>query len=205
MIHHPANFMSVYQLMCRVNGLFFGGRTHRAQSTEIVSEIDVESHRNEIRDELQRCKEKLSHEFSERTVYRLLFAFTVFFDECILTSGTENHTKWRALQSELYETDEGGLLFYDTLDELLSEEHPSVVYEAFYFCLRLGFLGKLAGQPKRVASYMNALSERFSQPVEAVPQSTSATPKVFRLHSYQWYYAAALSCNLAFWAVIRFA
>ena len=79
--------------MCRVNGLFFGGRTHRAQSTEIVSEIISNHSEMKFRDELQRCKEKLSHEFSERTVYRLLFAFTVFFDECILTSGTENHTK----------------------------------------------------------------------------------------------------------------
>ena len=112
--------------------------------------------------------------------------------------------KWRALQSELYETDEGGLLFYDTLDELLSEEASSVVYEAFYFCLRLGFLGSLR-TTKRVASYMNALSERFSQPVEAVPQSTSATPRFFDSIHISGTMRLPLSCNLAFWAVIRFA
>lgn len=195
----------MYELMCRVNTLCFGGRLNTNQSGVVLNEVDLEQLRAEIRAQLDGTREALSNQFSERTVYRLLFGFTVFFDECVLTSRADAHLKWQTLQSELYETDEGGLLFYETIDELLEEEHPSFVYEAFYFCLRLGFLGKLAGQPKRVNAYMNALSARFKQPDQSTVETPGTDAKVFKLHAYQWYYAVAISCNVALWAVMRFA
>ena len=189
----------MYELIIK-SMLCFAPNTN--QSGVVLNEVDLEQLRAEIRAQLDGTREALSNQFSERTVYRLLFGFTVFFDECVLTSRADAHLKWQTLQSELYETDEGGLLFYETIDELLEDEHPSFVDEAFYFCLRLGFLGKLAGQPKRVNAYMNALSARCS-PTKALWRRGYRRKSLQPMHTNGS--AVAISCNVALWAVMRFA
>ena len=55
-----------------------------------------------------------------------------------------------------------------------------------------------AGQPKRVNAYMNALSARFKQPDQRLWRRRVPTQSLL-LHAYQWYYAVAISCNVALW------
>jgi type IV/VI secretion system ImpK/VasF family protein len=199
--------INVYTLMYRTNSIFVGAPSSEANLATRVErpvDVDLDEFRTEIRQVLTECRELLSNEFSERTVYRLLFGFTVFFDEAVLAGGRGNTTGWRSLQRELYDTDEGGTLFYEALDEVLAEENISLVYEAFYFCLKLGFRGKLAGQEKRVEAYKDALISHFDLPPVSTPIPETSPVKVFRLHSYHWYYTVALSCNVAFWAAIRY-
>ena len=111
------------------------GATDAVQSSGYIGggpQSDMGNLRSDILDTLAECRETLSAEISERAAYRMLFAFTVFFDEAVLAGGLASSTEWHSLQRELFDTDEGGQLFFDTLDEILSEEHDSLMYEAFF-------------------------------------------------------------------------
>jgi len=196
--------VDVYTLMCRVNRT----QVMEDQTPSYIGNRplgDPTTLRAEIQKTLLDCREVLSAEISERAAYRMLFAFTVFFDEAVLAGGLAPSTGWASLQRELFDTDEGGQLFFDTLDEILAEEHNSLMYEVFYFCLKLGFQGKYTGQDKRIQVYKDKLSERFELPDPEPARDTRPTAKVFKLHSYHWYYAAAFSVNIVFWAAMRFA
>ena len=95
--------------------------------------------------------------------------------------------------------------FFDALDEALATEQPILVYEAYYFCLSLGFRGRLAGNDSGTALYRNALEAKFERPEELAPESATAVdkPKTYRRHSYLWYYAAAVTGNIACWFLIK--
>ena len=109
------------------------------------------------------------------------------------------------LQQLFYETDQGGELFFEALDEDLTTDHPSAVYETYYFCLNLGFRGKYADNESRIKIYRHNLEERFAKPEEETRQelAPAVEPKLFKRYSYLWYYAVAILGNAICWFWIR--
>jgi type IV/VI secretion system ImpK/VasF family protein len=159
--------------------------------------------RADLRQRLLALKQELAPRLEERECYLMLFALVVHFDEVVRTSFPEaDHATWPLLQKELFDTDRGGELFYQSLNELL-EKHkgPSAVHEVYYFCLSLGFRGKYAQDPEPRTQLMNKLRALLAAAVPAERELDLAgerpgSARVPRLRSRAWPYAAAAALVL---------
>jgi type IV/VI secretion system ImpK/VasF family protein len=105
---------------------------------------------------------------SEHEVYYTLFPIVVYTDELVngVTRGATS--RWEPLQSELYDIDNGGEVFYQILDARLRQEetHP-LVFEVFYYCLNDGFCGVYASDSRKIEEYKARLTERIrTKPIE---------------------------------------
>lgn len=69
------------------------------------------------------------------------FAVFAWIDELILNSAWDGKSEWRRnlLQREFYNTQNGGVEFYEKLEKLGHEENH--IREVYYFCLVSGFTG----------------------------------------------------------------
>jgi type VI secretion system protein ImpK len=166
--------------------------------------------RAELRQRLLALKEQLSGRVSDREAYLMLFAVVVHFDEAVRTSFPEaDHATWPLLQKELFDTERGGELFYQSLGELLDgPKLAPVVYNIYYFCLSLGFRGKYAQEPERREQLMmrvrDWLMATAPQPTEIMvaadrPPLSSRVP---RIHSFAWPWAMAGVLVVAIWVAL---
>ena len=122
--------------------------------------------REDIRKDLTSMRTELGNHFSERDCYLMLFPIVVYFDEIIqvLHPGANKET-WVPLQREFFQTDQGGELFFDTVDELLDQELPSLIYEVYFFCMSMGFSGRFAGNTQKLQAYMSRIKAKFKAPI----------------------------------------
>jgi hypothetical protein len=75
----------------------------------------------------------------------------------------EQQTRWSLLQSELFQINYGGDVFYDFVDERLDKhDTPPMVFEVLYFCLAAGFVGKFGESSGKVQRYRTLLSEQIA-------------------------------------------
>jgi type VI secretion system protein ImpK len=161
--------------------------------------------RAQIRDRLMALKADLGHLMSERSGYLALFPIVVCIDEIVMTRYVDlDRGDWVPFQRDLFQTDEGGDLFYTTIDDLLETDQPSIIFEIFYFCLRIGFGGRHAGDRARIGSYMKRLAARFE-----VPPTAGAPPIVEEpfgtvvFARIRWlYYGAAVLALLVLYGVL---
>lgn len=158
--------------------------------------------RTELRDQLIRARKRLGKIWTERDSYLLLFPLVVHLDEIVQMLVPEGRGGgWTLLQKELFDTEKGGQLFYEALDELLETEQANpFVYEVYAFCLSLGFRGKYLGLEAEVDGYKESLSERLATPAELQPE-INAGPEVATtvrsVRSQLWYYAFAILLIIA--------
>ncbi len=129
---------------------------------------DLVDLRSRLRKRLTWLKAKLAEVLSEHEVYYTLFPIVVYADEMIngVTRGAS--ARWEPLQSELYDIDNGGEVFYSILDDRLRQEetHP-LVFEVFYFALSDGFCGAYASDSRKIDEYKARLLERIrTKPIE---------------------------------------
>lgn len=169
-----------------------------AQRRQARSAGELRPLRVELRKQLLALKNELTTRLTERESYLTLFALVVHLDEVVRTSFPEaDHATWPLLQKELFDTERGGELFYQSLAELLdAQKLAPVVYQIYYLCLSLGFRGKYAQEPERRAQVMKKLRDWLvaSVPVEGDVDADplDAPPaRVPRLRSRAWPYAAA--------------
>jgi type IV/VI secretion system ImpK/VasF family protein len=128
---------------------------------------DLVELRSVLRKRLTWLKAKLGEVLSEHEVYYTLFPIVVYADE-LVNAVAPGALRWEPLQSELYEIDNGGEVFYSILDARLRQEetHP-LVFEVFYYCLSDGFLGVHQSDPRKIDEYKVRLVERIRpKPVE---------------------------------------
>jgi type IV/VI secretion system ImpK/VasF family protein len=169
--------------------------------------------RAELHKELTALKTSLTGRVSDRESYLMLFALVVHLDEVIRTSFPEaDRVMWPLLQQELFATDRGGELFYQAIGEILetSRIEPAVP-QVYYFCMSLGFVGKLAQEPERRKEVMDKLRERLvasaPSPTPTVDLSQERPPvRVPLIRSAAWPWAIAgaallaLHVGLSLWA-----
>jgi hypothetical protein len=126
----------------------------------------------------------------------VLFPIVLTLDELVQTRYAEiDQRSWPLLQRELFSVDQGGELFYETLDEILERGLSTpLVLEVFTFCLSVGFRGKHSGDEETVIAYLGRLRGRLDQGATAAPEdSTRVSSGLIRPAGRFWwlYYVAA--------------
>jgi cell division protein FtsN/type VI protein secretion system component VasF len=162
--------------------------------------------RAEIRTQLDFLRMKLAEQLTERDCYLVLFPIVAFFDEYVQTTYLgENQLDWPPLQRELFQIDDAGEIFYDTVDDILRKPQTiPFIYEVYYFCLNKGFLGRHIGDPVKINEYLKRLREKI--PVvdladfQAVPEDTG---RIRPIGSSIWYYAASVLAVIAIYFLLR--
>lgn len=168
--------------------------------------VDIVALRAELRSRLVKLKTKLAETLTEREVYYALFPLVVYSDELAQSATHGRAGAWPALQHELYEIDNGGELFYSSIDILLKREETSpLIFEVFYLCLSDGFLGQYVNAPEKIGDYKARLAARIpvASPTEKSEGKGQERP-VELLEFPKWYYLAAAAAVLGVFAVLHF-
>lgn len=151
--------------------------------------------RESVRKQLDLLRISLSGRLTDQESYYILFAIVIYIDENIRTKVLEKaQLAWPLLQKELFDIDDGGNLFYDTLDHILKKPEISLfVSEVFYFCLKHGFQGRYIDDPVTIADYMKTLELKIKK--DELPSQTVIPEKVrpfpYLIHP-AWYYGTAV-------------
>jgi type IV/VI secretion system ImpK/VasF family protein len=163
--------------------------------------------RAKLRKRLQWLKSKLSEALTEHEVHYVLLPFVIYIDELVTSVTRGQAARWEPLQSELYEIDNGGELFFTILDDHLrkSETHP-IIFQMFYFCLSDGFVGMCESDPRKIDEYKARLAERIPLlPVSEQPPER-AHGHFVELVPFPWQvYAWAVAAIVAGWMLLHWA
>jgi type IV/VI secretion system ImpK/VasF family protein len=155
---------------------------------------DVVEARAEIRTQLDFLRVKLAETLAERDCYLVLFPIVAYFDEHVQTRYLdENQLSWPPLQKELFQIDDAGELFYETVDDLLRKPQTiPFIYEVYYFCLNQGFQGKYVDNPVKISEYMKKLREKIPVvDLSRVGSASEETGQIRLVGSAIWYYLAS--------------
>ena len=176
--------------------------------------LTLVSVRSEVRTQLDRLRMVLHDHYTERDAYLVLFPIVTHLDEYVQTKLlSSNHPKaayfsklmkWPTLQKELFDIEDGGVLFYDTLDDLLRKpQTPTFVFEVYLLCLNHGFLGKYNDNAVKIAEYKKKLAEKI--PVDTPPEAALRGPSkpLAKTISHYWYYAGALVAIFVFYSLLH--
>jgi type IV/VI secretion system ImpK/VasF family protein len=159
---------------------------------------DLVKLRARVRQRLVWLKSQLTGTLPEHEVHYVLFPIIVHFDELVRLVSRGAATRWEPLQSELYDVDNGGELFFTRLEErLLQEETPPIVFEVFYFCLKDGFQGMHQGDTRKLAEYEARLSDRIpKKPIEVEDDGPAPVPVELVGFPFHYYVMAvsAVAC-----------
>jgi type IV/VI secretion system ImpK/VasF family protein len=164
---------------------------------------DLVKMREGLRKLLDTLRKELARTLSEHEVYSVLVPIVVYADEIarVVTRGSVQI--WEPLQSETFNIENGGELFYWQIDERLRHQatHP-LVFEVFYFCLNDGFVGMYQGDPRKVDEYKDQLKRRITtKPIPTAPRKERVAPKIVKL---PWqYYAGAAALTLVTYGLLR--
>ncbi len=153
---------------------------------------DLVELRAHLRKHLTSLKSKLADVLPDHEVYYTLFPIVVYCDELMNGITKGKLARWEPLQSELYDVDNGGELFYSILEERLrqAETHP-IVFEVFYFCLIDGFVGMYQGDPKKIEEYKARLRERIPCKPLSVSDGAARGGGQIDLVEFPWHYYVA--------------
>lgn len=171
-----------------------------------VEKDDILEVRQKLRSRLDVVKATLSIHLTEREGFLVLFPLVVFFDELVQNRFVAGGGSWPPLQSELFQIDDGGAAFYDTLDDLLRKPDTlPFVYEIFYLCLSNGFLGRYADNPAKVTEYKTKLAAKIPTPTVAgrgeAPRTASSSFATFPA----WRYLGVAAVLVSTYVVLQFA
>jgi len=131
---------------------------------------------------------------AERDCYLVLFPIVAYFDEHVQTRYLdENQLSWPPLQKELFQIDDAGELFYETVDDLLRKPQTiPFIYEVYYFCLNQGFQGKYVDNPVKISEYMKKLRGKIPVvDLSRVQSASEETGQIRLVGSAIWYYLAS--------------
>lgn len=118
----------------------------------------------ELRTKLDALRDHLNRELTENETYLVMFPLVLLCDEMVMCRLSKaQQTSWSLLQSELFQINYGGDVFYDFVDERLDKpDTPPIVFEVLYFCLAAGFVGKFGESGGKVQRYRTLLSEQLA-------------------------------------------
>lgn len=142
-------------------GAEVGPRTASAQVT-IEPEL-LRKLRASLAKRIDELKLAIGKHLSEGDVRLVMLPLVLLCDELVMSRlPKEQHTLWPLLQSELFQFNYGGDVFYEFTDEQIGRpDVPPAVLSILYYCLNAGFVGKYGAAGGKVAKYKALLSERI--------------------------------------------
>jgi type IV/VI secretion system ImpK/VasF family protein len=161
----------------KITGLTDNGTEPNADKIEVPTTQSLVKIRSKVREQLDKLKVKLSNRFTEGESYYVLFPIVVHIDEYVQTKYLK-HTSplngtnptWPTLQKELFEIEDGGILFYESIDALLKKpQTPPFVLEVYLLCLNHGFTGRYNENILQISEYKKKLIQRI--PVKKLDES----------------------------------
>ena len=158
--------------------------------------------RRDIRTQLDFLRAQLSEEFTERDSYFVLFPIVALFDELVQIRFLDiNQVSWPPLQKELFQIDDAGEIFYETLEEILQKPQTlPFIYEVYYFCLNHGFKGRYNDNPLKINEYLKELRKKITSKVpENIQTDMEETSRFKYIGSRTWYYLAACGIIIGFY------
>lgn len=174
------------------------GKSGAAQSLDgepAPAHADMVAVRAAIRKLLDGLRKRLAEQLSEREVYYCLFPMVIYIDEMVQFRLSSAASGWQPLQRELYKIDNGGELFYEGIDNLMSKpETLPIIFEVFYFCISSGFRGRYLSDPDKLKYYRSMLSQRIPTRhlVGGDPEKQLPPARIDLVAFPKWYYAAAV-------------
>jgi type IV/VI secretion system ImpK/VasF family protein len=167
---------------------------------------DLVALRAGIRERLQWLKSELAAVLTEHELHYVLLPLVIYIDELVTSITRGEASRWEPLQSELYDIENGGELFYSLMEDHLkkSDTHP-FVFQIFYFCLSDGFVGMAERDPRKIEQAKAVLAARIPliPPAKGPEQARDQPIELvkFPLRYYVW----AAVAMLASWAALSFA
>lgn len=162
--------------------------------------------RSGIRERLQWLKGELAEVLTEHELHYVLLPLVIYIDELVTSITRGEASRWEPLQSELYDVENGGELFYALMQDHLrkSDTHP-FVFQIFYFCLSDGFVGAAERDLRKIEQCKSLLAARIPlAPAPAGPDQVREQPIELVGFPYR-YYAWAAVAMIASWAALSFA
>jgi type IV/VI secretion system ImpK/VasF family protein len=180
------------------------GETSYSFATEQVSE-EIVKVRADVRVQLDFLRVQLAETLSEREAYLVLFPIVIYFDELVQYKYLPAGQTWPPLQKELYQIDNGGVLFYETLDDILRKPQTlPLVYEVFYFCMSHGFRGRYNDDPVKILEYKTKLLDKIStKDVEPSLEYSTAPVSAGSIKNAWFYYAGSVGVILVAYFLIN--
>lgn len=164
---------------------------------------DLVKMRDGMRKLLDSLRKEMARTLTEHEVYSVLIPIVIYCDELANAVTRGAVKRWEPLQSEKFNIENGGELFYWSIEERLrqQETHP-LVFEVFYFCLNDGFVGMNQGDPRKIDEYKDRLRKRIPvQPTGGGPRKERLAPRIVK---FPWkYYAAAVGLTLLAYLILR--
>jgi type IV/VI secretion system ImpK/VasF family protein len=161
--------------------------------------------RSALRKELDVVRARIAERLNERDAYLVLFAIVAHFDELVQTRFLKgDKLSWPTLQRELFQVDDAGEIFFDTLDDLLIKPQTlPFILEVYYFCLNDGFKGRYDRSPAKIGEYLERLRQRIPFEEPTLVHREEAEPMVIESHrSPVVYYLSAAALLLGFYGVL---
>jgi len=141
-----------------------------------------------------RLDEALKRE-ADAEIQQIFAPITIHIDErVLLLLPPTRSTSWSRLQGDVIQSDDGGAVFYDYLDNLLAQSRaPQLVLEVYSFCLSEGFFGRYIEAPERIQAYREEIARRIPTPVVTKTTNESRAPARTKvMPPYVYYGIAAL-------------
>ena len=163
--------------------------------------------RSRIRERLLWLKGELAAVLTEHELHYVLLPIIIYIDELVTSITRGEASKWEPLQSELYDIENGGELFYALMEDHLrkSDTHP-FVFQVFYFCLSDGFVGAAERDPRKIEQAKAVLAARIPLAPTTAGWPEQAKEQPIELVKFPWrYYAWAAAAMFAGFAALSFA
>jgi type IV/VI secretion system ImpK/VasF family protein len=111
-------------------------------------------------------------------VQQMIVPLAVHLDERVLGRLPPRFgPSWMRLQEDVIKSDDGGVKFYQNLDELLASPQASpLVLEVYLFCLCEGFFGRYIDEPERVTDYKDRIARRLPAPLATTGKGATGSP-----------------------------
>ncbi len=172
------------------------------ESSDEINDDELIKIRNDIRTQLDLLRTQLLVELTERDCYFVLFPIVVLFDELVQSQLFDGHlTSWPPLQKELFQIDDAGEVFYDTLEEILRKPQTlPFIYEVYYFCLNHGFKGKYIDNPEKINEFKKLLKNKIqvnTPEISEIPAEETGMLK--QIGNSLKYYATACAAVFVFY------
>jgi len=138
------------------------------RSARLGVTVELSKVRDDIRELFSKLRRRAAEAGLENEYEQVRLPLIYFVDFMIKESSLNIAKDWQEIQHEedKFAGDED---FWELLDETLSEQGKSATerLEVFYACIGLGFTGFLMGQPEMLRQYMQRISVRIRDRIDA--------------------------------------